>query len=89
VRCRVSRWPKCPAVPESKSWNDLGRKMLVLVSRIPMWSDLGFRELPDEALENLLSLIQCEIYSSIHRGVLGPSLKPLGELLSILLLMAC
>ena len=54
-----------------------------------MWSDLGFRELPDEALENLLSLIQCEIYSSIHREVLGPSLKPLGELLSILLLMAC
>ena len=40
-----------------------------------MWPDQGFRELPVEALENLLILIQCEIPSSIHREVLGPSLK--------------
>jgi hypothetical protein len=78
VRCRVPHWFKCPVVPESKSRNDFDRKILVLVSEIPMWSDLGFRELTDEALENLLILIQCEVPSVIHRGVLGPSLKPLG-----------
>lgn len=51
--------------------------MLFLVSPIPMWPNLCLRELQDEGLENLLVLIQCEIYSSIYRGVLGRSLKPI------------